>query len=66
MGYIGIGKDYLVDSLFLKQSGEIRLRQNRYSLRIPGTGQLRRVTAALDIRDLSGGKGHHLYILPVA
>ena len=54
--YIAVGKSDQVDGIFPDQPGEVFFRVDGDAIGISVSGQLRRVPAAVDVRDLGRGK----------
>ncbi len=59
MGHVGIGESHQIGLVFPDEVGQSRLFVNGNAVGISLPGQFRRIPAALDVRDLGGGKGDH-------
>ena len=55
---VGVGEDDLVDSVLADQVCELLLGEDGNPVRIAGSGELGRIPAVVDVRDLGGGEGH--------
>jgi hypothetical protein len=60
MRYVAVSEDYLVDRLTAAESLELRLHDDRNTLRIEPTGERRRITSVRDPGNLSRGESDDL------
>jgi hypothetical protein len=64
--HVRVGEDDLVDVVALDQLLELGLGTDRDAVGVELPGQLRRVDAALDVRDLRRGERDHLELVTAA
>ncbi len=58
--HVAVGKHDLVDLQIWIRLYQLAFRVNRDPFRVERSGQSGRILAAFDVRDLGGGKCHHL------
>jgi len=63
--HVRVGEDDVVDLMLADELLEGGLGQDRNSVRIQRTGELGRILAPVDVRDLRRGEGDHLALGPV-
>ena len=62
VGNIAIGKHHRVNLVFGDQVFQIFLFEDRNALRIQASGQFRRIAAAGNVRNLSGGECDYVVV----
>jgi len=60
VGHVAVGEDDLIGPEVAHEPRQVGLGMDGDALGITRPRQLRRIAAALDVRDLGGGEGHHL------
>ena len=66
VGHVGVGEDDDFDAVLLDELGHLGLVVDRDAVRVVRTGELGRVLAVVDVRDLRGREGDDLVLLPLA
>ena len=64
--HIAVGKDHLLHAVLLDQVDKLLLGPDGDPAGVQVTGQLRRIKAPFDVRDLGGSEGHDLVVLVAA